>query len=231
MELKKIIIGETLFSNKIEAFQTEDLNQWNSNPMKWLYLVGGIHGDEVEGIFVLTQLLEWIKTSLLTDIPLILIPILNIDGYQANTRVNARKIDLNRNFPVANNRQGQKKIPGHGDNHGEALKEPESYYLKTCLDKYPPQLLITFHRTSSGVMVPYGETAALIGEFLTKYNRYPLRPKQEPLAGTLEAFVFDFYLSPVVSLKVGPSGQHKSFKDIWNENSDGLKQLLRGQAI
>lgn len=79
------------------AFKTDLKNK----APKHLYLIGGTHGDEVEGVFVLKELFTWLKTEHeLKDLPVVVIPILNIDGYRTQTRVNAHSVDLNRNYPT-----------------------------------------------------------------------------------------------------------------------------------
>src|SRR6476620_7072801 len=87
--------GTSLEGHPIPVFKTEIKAQ------KYLYLLGGVHGDEVEGVYVLKELFSWLKTEhALKDLPMIVIPILNVDGYRTQTRVNAHSVDLNRNLPT-----------------------------------------------------------------------------------------------------------------------------------
>ena len=44
---------------------------------KYLYLIGGVHGDEVEGVYVLKELFQWLKLEhTIEDMPIIVVPIL-----------------------------------------------------------------------------------------------------------------------------------------------------------
>jgi carboxypeptidase D len=71
-------------------------------------LVGNIHGDEPTGRVFTLALAEWLCANLATDpdakrivsqTRLWLIPTLNPDGFASKSRYNARRKDLNRDFP------------------------------------------------------------------------------------------------------------------------------------
>lgn len=73
-----------------------------------LKIVANIHGDETLGRVLVVGLAEWLcqnyKTNvvakrIVNGVHLYLVPSLNPDGYEAVRRVNARGVDLNRNFP------------------------------------------------------------------------------------------------------------------------------------
>src|SRR5205809_735398 len=65
-----------------------------------LLLMGGVHGDEPLGVLLAQKTLEFLKGASEVTLPWILIPVLNVDGYKAGTRVNGRGVDLNRNYPA-----------------------------------------------------------------------------------------------------------------------------------
>ena len=50
--------GTSVEGVEIPAFKTD------LNADKYLYLMAGTHGDEVEGVYVLQQLFEWLKGDL-----------------------------------------------------------------------------------------------------------------------------------------------------------------------
>jgi murein peptide amidase A len=66
-----------------------------------IILFGGVHGDEPEGVRLAEDTLRavyaWSNSVWL--VPWVIIPVLNVDGYLARTRVNGRGVDLNRNYP------------------------------------------------------------------------------------------------------------------------------------
>src|SRR5665648_979268 len=97
--------GTSLEGHPISAFKTD------IKAPKYLYLLAGVHGDEVEGVYVLKELYNWLKNEhSLKDMPIIVIPILNVDGYRSQSRVNAHLVDLNRNLP-ARDWTGEKTRP------------------------------------------------------------------------------------------------------------------------
>ncbi len=86
--------GTSVEGEKIPCFRSEDKAD------KYNYLMAGTHGDEVEGVFVLNRLFKWLQEREDLALPLIVIPILNVDGYRSGTRVNSHGVDLNRNLPA-----------------------------------------------------------------------------------------------------------------------------------
>src|SRR5262245_60811654 len=68
----------------IELFHSEFPWQRSSRP---LTLIGGVHGDEPEGVALAQATLKWLTTDDPGTLPWIVIPILNVDGYAKKTRV------------------------------------------------------------------------------------------------------------------------------------------------
>ena len=130
--------GKSVEGNEIEVFKSEVTGE------KYIYLMAGTHGDEVEGVFVLKKLFEWLKEDhSLKDMPLIVLPILNPDGYRMGTRVNSQGVDLNRNYPTedwSGEYTQDKYNPGSGP-----LSEPENVFLDKLFNKYKPAIILSFH--------------------------------------------------------------------------------------
>ena len=93
MNFSNLRSGTSVEGSEITAFRSE------TNEKKYIYLLAGVHGDEVEGVYVLKHLFEELKDSEDIDLPMIIVPILNLDGYRSGTRVNSNGVDLNRNCP------------------------------------------------------------------------------------------------------------------------------------
>src|SRR3989344_4816615 len=68
----------------------------NSGPE--VLILGGVHGDEVEGVLAAQALLHRFMESFPYHLNLVLVPQFNIEGVLNKTRGNARGIDLNRNL-------------------------------------------------------------------------------------------------------------------------------------
>lgn len=60
-------------------------------------VLGGVHGDESEGVIGALSLLEQAKSL---PVDLTIVPLFNVDGVLRSTRVNGRGVDLNRNLPT-----------------------------------------------------------------------------------------------------------------------------------
>jgi protein MpaA len=120
-------------------------------------VVGAIHGDELSSA---SLALHWIQNAEETPFNAHwrFIPALNPDGLMARppTRVNAKGVDLNRNFPTPNwardakiywekrTRKDPRRWPGP-----KPLSEPESRYLHDEMARFQPDLIVSIH-------APYG---------------------------------------------------------------------------
>lgn len=120
-------------------------------------VVGAMHGDEMSSASVA---LHWIQHALKepADAHWRFIPVLNPDGLLARParRVNARGVDLNRNFPTPNwasdakvyweqrTKKDPRRWPGPSP-----LSEPESRFLHDEMARFQPHLIVSIH-------APYG---------------------------------------------------------------------------
>ncbi|TAG32289.1 MAG: murein peptide amidase A [Polaromonas sp.] len=124
-------------------------------------VIGAIHGDELSSA---SLALHWIRLAGQppADAPQAVhwrfIPALNPDGLlsQPPRRVNARGVDLNRNFPTPNwaheakvywekrTRKDPRRYPGR-----TPLSEPESRFVYDEMQRFKPQLIVSIH-------APYG---------------------------------------------------------------------------
>lgn len=124
-------------------------------------VLGGIHGDEMSSSSLVFHWIAMAQTPG-ADTPLSIhwrfIPTLNPDGMFSRParRVNARGVDLNRNFPTPNwardarqywesrTRRDPRRWPGN-----KPLSEPESRFLLEQMDSFKPNLIVSVH-------APYG---------------------------------------------------------------------------
>jgi len=139
--------GNPLF---YEEFGFRDSN--SESPVN--LLLCGVHGDEHSGIYICFQLVKEILTEnpgVFGDLKLVIAPIVNPDGFFANTRENANGVDPNRNLPtkdwdgaaqkVWNRYNGDpRKYPG-----AESGTETESKLQMYLINKYNPDKIISIH--------------------------------------------------------------------------------------
>ena len=106
-------------------------------------ILGGVHGDEYEGIVAAHGLLEAFLTSFPFKLNVTLVPTFNMEGVFAKTRTNSRGVDLNRNLPTSDWNPlapNPRYAPGPAAN-----SEPENQALVKFLKRYPPCLIVTLH--------------------------------------------------------------------------------------
>jgi protein MpaA len=192
--------------------------------------MAGVHGDEVEGVYVLKELFNWLKNEhSLKDMPIVVIPILNVDGYRAQTRVNAHLVDLNRNLPTKDwspTMTQPKYNPG-----SKALSEPENQFLVKLLDKYRPGMIISFHTWKP--ILNHNGNCQDVAEYLQNFNNYEMSSDiGYPTPGSLGTFGVEKYESPVLTFECPELRTHReTLKDIWNENEKGLKSLFQTDLL
>lgn len=149
-------IGSSVQGRSITAYR------FGSGPNKIIF-VGGTHGDERSSVQILQRWIEQLESNparIPSHQTIIIIPVINPDGYAANRRTNANNVDLNRNFPTSNWKQGvtmpDKSFNAYGGGT-EPLSEPESRALASYVLSQGPRLALTYH-AAGNVVVPNGSS-------------------------------------------------------------------------
>ncbi len=138
------------------------LREFNAaqSPSARVLVIGAIHGDELTSASIVFRWLELLQQPH-NEARLYhwrVIPVLNPDGLLARppTRVNARGVDLNRNFPTYNwlqeaprywekqTRRDPRRYPGKAP-----ASEPESRWLHDEIVRFKPDVIVAIH-------APYG---------------------------------------------------------------------------
>lgn len=216
--------GSSLEGHPIPVFKTD------IKASKYLYLLAGVHGDEVEGVYILKELFQWLKMEhSLKDLPMIVIPILNVDGYKNQTRVNAHLVDLNRNLPTKDwiiTSKEPKYNPGP-----KPLSEPENQFLVKLMDKYKPGFIMSFHTWKP--ILNYNGPCEDVARYLSDFNQYEIASDiGYPTPGSLGTFALEKYNSPVLTFECPELKKHReSLKLIWQENEEGLKNFFQTDMI
>jgi hypothetical protein len=119
-----------------------------------ILLLGGIHGDELTASALVFHWMQWMKRPEALDFHWKIAPVVNPDGLLAAKpqRVNARGVDLNRNFPTPGWRQqaplywakatgrDPRRFPGSAP-----LSEPESRWVHDEIERFKPHVIISVH--------------------------------------------------------------------------------------
>lgn len=176
-------------------------------------LIGSIHGSERAGTPILNRFLKWLgepeNQNLLCDKTVIVIPIMNPDGYLKQTRYNANDIDLNRNFPAFN-----RDNTGH---NGTALSEPESMILYKIINLSRPDKILVFHEAMA--CLDYDGPGEELAEYLGERCKLPVR-KVGSRAGSLGSYAGETLKIPIITVEMTKEDSKASDEQLWNDYKD-----------
>lgn len=134
-------------------------------------VIGCVHGNEAAGVRVARGLIAGAPAR---NAAIWVVPSLNPDGVAANTRGNARGVDLNRNFPFDWQPLGGLEYSG-----AHPLSEPESRAARRLIQRLRPDITIWFHQPfdlvdrSGGDPLVERRFSQLVGLPLVRLKRYP----------------------------------------------------------
>lgn len=151
------------------------LAHWFGTGPSLVMFVGGIHGIEKSSVKTMESWLDDLERQsdrIPKNRTIVVVVLANPDGYQRNSRLNARRVDLNRNFP-AQDWKTNVSVPGHpnltGGGGKKPLSEPESAILAKFVQQKRPRLVLTFHSAASMVSPnDAGDSAAISRLYASK---------------------------------------------------------------
>jgi murein peptide amidase A len=123
-------------------------------PPKRVMMIGGIHGDELTSVSITFKWMRFLDEGGDQPFHWRVVPCANPDGLltRPSTRVNARGVDLNRNFPTddwENNalsywkkrtKSDKRRYPGP-----RPLSEPETRWLTEQIREFKPDAIVSVH--------------------------------------------------------------------------------------
>lgn len=130
------VFGKTAIGLPIPAYR------WESGGPEVLVL-GGVHGDETEGVVCAHGLYEALSASFPFKMNLTLAPAFNLDGVLAKSRLNGNGVDLNRNLP--SNDWNPKAFNERYPPGPHANSEPENQALVSYLAARKPRFVLSLH--------------------------------------------------------------------------------------
>lgn len=143
---KRLVIGKTFRKRKIYLYR------YGYADKKIVFLIAGMHGNEKLAIKMMKNLkrdLDRNRKLIPKHIQLWVLPVHNVDGARKGERLNARNVDINRNFGTKNwqraTRVNNKRFPRGGGR--KPFSEPESRALRWIFEKYKKKipLVINVH--------------------------------------------------------------------------------------
>jgi len=112
---------------------------------KTVLLFSNIHGSEVDAAPILDEVVARVTAdpALASRLTLLVIRRVNPDGFERETRRNARGVDVNRNFPTGNFVVGNPADRYYGG--AEPFSEPETRALAALVEKETPAAVVAIH--------------------------------------------------------------------------------------
>lgn len=150
------------------------MEQGDPDASSRILVIGCIHGNETAGVAIARRVGDLAPRP---ETDRWVIDNLNPDGAAADTRQNARGVDLNRNFPYRwrrLGRRGDQQFSGAGP-----LSEPESRIAQAVVLRLRPTATVWFHQPlgavdeSGGSLVLERRFARLVGLPTRRLDRYP----------------------------------------------------------
>jgi protein MpaA len=172
-------IGNSAHGLPIKAFE------FGSRDWPAVLCIGGVHGDEIEGVTLAWSLWDEFLRAYPYKLNLVLIPEMNPDGVLYKTRVNANQVDLNRNLPTEDwisQTLNPRYPPGP-----HAASEPETKAFLKLWEERPFQFVFSMHSWNPLINTngPCEEEAKVLHQWLGS----PIEPSMGyPTPGALGTF-------------------------------------------
>ena len=139
---------------------------------KLILIIGGMHGDEPAGFISALKLAQFLKRnpSAIKN-SVIIVPCINPDGLSKGTRVNARGVDINRNFPGPTWSSDFVKIYNNPGAH--PASEPETLALIKIIEDNKPYMIIQMHQPFNA-LYPSANASAKLMDKMSALSEMPV---------------------------------------------------------
>jgi len=224
MQTFKGLLTHTSLGTPVEIYASASLAELRDQ--KPILLMGGVHGDEPLGVHLAQKTLEFLllddkKSQPEVQVPWVVIPVLNIDGYRAGTRVNGRGVDLNRNYPSKSwSPQFEKDRYNPGTGPGS---EPEVQAVVRLVQELKPRLLIHCHSWNP-MIVAAGPGAQRDAQRLARSSGYEVVPEiGYPTPGSLSQYGWIDNQIPVICIE---ESDHALEENVWPAFAQGIREIF-----
>lgn len=156
----------------------------------------------------------------------VIVPILNPDGFVAGTRNNARGVDLNRNYPTRN--WGQQPEGRRPVRFGETpASEPETRLVMKLMADVQPTKILSVHQPLH-CNNPDGPAGMGLANLMAQYNGYPVEPYIGfPTPGSYGTWAGQQLEIPMVTLELPRGGPNSEvFDQMWSDNREALLAVV-----
>lgn len=182
-------------------------------------ILATIHGNEAAGTPLVRRLVQHLQDEpkLLKGRRVVILPVVNPDGYVHNSRFNVNGVDLNRNFPADN----FDASPRHG---AYALCEPESQAIRLALDKYRPNRVVSIHQPVA--CIDYDGPAEALANAMGATTNLPVK-RIGSRPGSLGSYVGLTMDTPIITLELPATATSMDDDSLWKAYGDCLLAAIR----
>ena len=193
MNLNTKIIGHSALNIPILS------HEWGTSNHPTVLILGGVHGNEIEGVTLARHLLAEFLKSFTFKLHLILVPELNPDGVLLKTRGNGNGVDLNRNLPT---QDWSPQFTEAKYNPGPApLSEPENKALVQLLNENDIKFIFSLH--SWHPLINPNGPCEKIAATLSQWTGYKVEPDMGyPTPGCLGTFAYREKNIPTITYEI-----------------------------
>ena len=184
-------------------------------------LLGGVHGDEPEGVVAAQALLAQLQQNYPHNIHLQVLPLLNPHGLWHLKRTNVNDVDLNRNLPTPDwSAKAAKKRYHPGPAAGS---EAENKILVQVLQNFKPNMVISMH--SWKPMLNTNGPCHKVAEVIAQHTGYKIHDDiGYPTPGSLGTYCTQVLNTPCLTYEIE---RHLSFKRVVAEHVPALHKALQ----
>lgn len=214
----------THYGSTIELYSSKKDLLFKNKP---ILIVGGVHGDEPEGVWLCLKLLEHIRSvSLTSHTDWLLIPCLNPDGHAKNQRTNGNGVDLNRNFPSPDWSPTFKEPRYFPGPHPKS--EIETQALIELIESTKPCLIIHCHSWKPSIIYT-SQTVPPEAKLLSDVSGYELQPDiGYPTPGSLGQYGYLEHNIPVICIE---EREGATAIETWERFKSAFHQILFGTKL
>lgn len=202
--------------------------------------IGVFHGDETISGELMLRFIEHLQAGKFSgpaidfnQTPILIVPILNPDGFAAKTRVNANQVDLNRNYPTPDWQEQNQQTKYYS---GKApASEPETRLVMELIETYRPKKIISVH--SPYKVINFDGPAQDLAEVMAAQSGYPVVESiGYPTPGSFGTYAGVLRKIPVITLELPPgfdeppdpeAAPPETLDQVWQANRAALEAVIR----
>lgn len=190
--------------------------------------IGSFHGDEGISTLLLEKWhmeLKFLANDILENYsPFAILLALNPDGLARQTRVNARGVDLNRNYPTKDWAELNKGEPYYSG--VSAASEPETQTMMSVLKLTQPCKIVSIHAPYK--VINYDGPARSLAEAMSVHNGYPVVDSiGYDTPGSFGTYAGKELGIPTITLELP---EDEPLEKVWKENRMALIEATRFQV-